>query len=280
MSAPLPTLVVIGAMKCGTRSLYEYLRAHPDVFMSTTKELNYFGDDAVYAHGQDWYTSHFASSESVGAAARGEASPRYTMPDASPHTAARMCELVPHARLLFLVRNPIDRIESHYHHRVRKTEPLLPIDEEVLADPVYVDTSAYATRLEPFLDRFPREQVLVVTSDALRKDRAATMRSVYEFVEVDPTVHPDALAHEFTRAADRRVARGPLRRFRHNRLVAPVVARLPRSVRERVGGVTGVASNTSHLAPDTRAILAERLADAVRRLQPLMPPGFDGWGIS
>src|SRR3954451_2019382 len=100
MTGALPTLVVIGAMKGGTTSLYHYLRAHPDVFMSNEKELNFFSDDDMYDRGREWYEAQFTGDKARRARVRGEASPRYTMASAAPDTAARMAALLPDARLV------------------------------------------------------------------------------------------------------------------------------------------------------------------------------------
>ena len=146
MNDALPTLVVIGTMKGGTSSLYHYLREHPDVFMSTPKELNYFSDDDVFTNGQESYRVLRRTRRARNARVRGEASPRYSMASASPATAARMHALVPDARLVYVVRDPIARIQSHYQHRLRHGEPLRPIDVEVLDDPIFIGTSTRTRR--------------------------------------------------------------------------------------------------------------------------------------
>jgi hypothetical protein len=278
----LPNVVVIGAMKGGTRSLYEYLRAHPDVFMSNPKELNFFSRDDLWAKGVGWYESHFADADAAGARARGEASTTYTNFDRSPATAERMRSVLPDVRLVYLVRHPVDRIQSHYQHLHRKGARLRPIDEEVLADDRYVKTSSYATQLAPFLDLYGAERVLVVQSEALLSQRHDTMRAIYDFVGVDPSVVPAALDAEYSRADSKRVPRSRLRGARTNPRLASVVARVPTSLRERLASVTSVASNAPEhrLSAATRATLAERLVDEVERIRPLMPPGFDAWGLA
>jgi hypothetical protein len=155
----LPNLVVIGAMKCGTTSLHHYLDLHPEICMSRPKELNFFlGPEAApdgevdwrrgtWACGVDWYAAHFDASAPV----RGEVSPGYTSP-AHPYVAARMAAVVPGARLVYAVRDPIRRAVSQYrHHRRDGTEPRDL--EEALLDPAsqYVTRGRYFERLQPFL---------------------------------------------------------------------------------------------------------------------------------
>src|SRR5204863_9395455 len=97
---------------------------------------------------------------------------------------------------------------------------------------------------------------------------------------VESSVHLEGLAGAYNRAAGRRVPRATLRRVRHDPVVRPLVGLVPRRVRARLGAVTGMESNEPTLSAATRDELAERLADEVRRLRPLMPSDFDGWGIA
>src|SRR3954470_10329564 len=128
MSGALPTVIAIGAMKCGTTALHRYLDAHPQISMATVKEVNFFigattapdGDeDTWWQHGQwhrgvAWYAGLFDETAPV----RGETSPGYTSP-ASTEAAGRMAAVVPDARLVYLVRHPLDRAVSQYRHHVR-----------------------------------------------------------------------------------------------------------------------------------------------------------------
>lgn len=153
----LPNLIVIGAMKCGTTALHRYLDLHPEVAMSEPKELNFFfGPERLderdepaarsagnWHRGVGWYAMQFRP-----APVRGEASPGYTSPS-FPEAAERMARVVPEARLVYAVRDPVARAVSQYlHHRADGTERR-PI-EEALLDPAsqYLARSLYHERLE------------------------------------------------------------------------------------------------------------------------------------
>ncbi len=195
----LPNLVIIGAMKCGTTSLHHYLGQHPDICMSRPKELNFFfgpedggprrGPDerpdwarGNWHRGPAWYAAHF----DAGAPVRGEASPGYTSPS-YPGVAARMAAVIPDARLVYAVRDPIDRAVSQYeHHRRQGTETRGP--EEALLDPgsQYIARSRYAERLAPFLAAGAfRDRITVVAQEDLRHARRATLRGLFAGVGVD-----------------------------------------------------------------------------------------------
>ena len=279
----LPNLVVIGTMKGGTRSLYEYLKAHPQVFMSTPKELNFFSHDARWEQGIDWYESRFDRREAGAAAVIGEASPSYSAYPRFPHTVERMATVLPSTRLVYLVRNPVDRIHSHYQHRARSGVRMARIGEEVLTDEAYVNTSSYATQIERYLEHFSADQLLVVQSERLLRDRQTTMADVYQFVGVDPSlVPPEALAAEYSQTSQRRVIRSGIGGLRRRRAIRKMVNRLPGAVRTRLSPLSSVPSTAPHLRlPEaTRAALAERLAPEVTRLRAYLPADFDGWGIA
>src|ERR687891_2907647 len=109
----LPNLLIIGAQKWGTTSLHAYLDLHPDVHMSAEKELDFFIADRGWRNGPDWYARRFRDD----AAVRGEASPNYTAWPVWDGVPERAASLVRGARLVYLVRDPIERLESHYLQR-------------------------------------------------------------------------------------------------------------------------------------------------------------------
>lgn len=197
MAGALPNLIVIGAMKCATTALHAYVDAHPDVAMAWPKELNFFvGDEAPHDdwhrgnwhRGVDWYTQHFDPRAPV----RGEASPAYTSPS-FPQAAERMAALVPDARLVYLVRDPVDRAVSQYRHHVAEGTERRPLANAVL-DPAsqYLSRSRYHERLAPFLDRFPPERIALVLQEDLLARRRETLARLYRFAGVDDTYWPDA----------------------------------------------------------------------------------------
>ena len=178
----LPNLIVIGGLKCGTTSLHHYLNLHPDVGMSKPKELNFFVAELNWSLGPAWYAGHFAA----GCAVRGESSPHYTNRPRFEGVAERIRRLVPRARLIYMVRDPIERMLSHYVHNVGggyETRPL----ERALTDPdgAYVQRSRYAFQLEPYLNAFGRSPIAIVSREELKAERATTMARLFAFAGVD-----------------------------------------------------------------------------------------------
>jgi hypothetical protein len=190
----LPNLLVIGGLKCGTTSLHHYLNLHPEVAMSRPKELNFFVAELNWPLGQDWYATHFEASPAI----RGESSPHYTNRPRFDGVAERIRSMLGSPRVIYVVRDPIDRMLSHYLHNVGGgyEQRSLP---EAFADPEssYVARSRYSFQLDPYLEAFPRELIEIVGRDELKRDRQATMRRVFGFLGVDPEFRSEQFEREW-----------------------------------------------------------------------------------
>jgi sulfotransferase family protein len=178
----LPNLIVIGSQKCGTSGLHYYLGLHPEISMSKPKELDFFIAERNYPLGLDWYRAHFDPRAKV----RGESSPNYSAYPQHVGVPERMHSIVPEARLLYMVRDPIDRIAAHWVHNFAKRREKGHLSETLLhRNASYLARSHYYTQLQQFLRLYPREQVLLLEQEDLRNRRLETLRRVFEFVGVD-----------------------------------------------------------------------------------------------
>jgi hypothetical protein len=176
----LPNVLIIGAMKCGTTSLHYYLGLHPQIRMSREKELEFFIAERNWSKGTEWYAAQFDPAAQV----RGEASPNYTAVRRFPGVPARMHQVIPYAKLIFMVRDPVQRLIAHYVHNYshgRETRSLC----EVIHDDRYVERSMYWLQLSEYLEYFSADRILILSADDLRDQRRVTMRRVFEFLEVD-----------------------------------------------------------------------------------------------
>lgn len=184
----LPNLIVIGAQKCGTSVLHYYLSLHPEVSMSNPKELNYFIEERNLSRGLEWYSRHFDPT----AKCRGEASPNYTAYPQHLGVPERIAATVPDARLVFIVRDPIERITAHWIHNYAKRREKGDLRATLLhPNTSYVSRSKYFMQLQRYLEHFPEEHILVLDQRDLRDDRLPTLRRLFEFVGVDPDFqHP------------------------------------------------------------------------------------------
>lgn len=199
-----PDFVIIGAQRGGTTSLHRYLGEHPQIVLPATKELHYFS--RYYARGADWYRTQFPICLPAGTLT-GEATPYYLF---HPHAPRRLRAFAPDAKLIVLLRDPVDRAYSHYHHeRRRGNEPLsfeaaIAAEEERLRGEVarmladegydspahrhhgYLARGRYAEQLRAWFDVFPRERVLVLESETFYADPRGTLRQVTDILGVPP----------------------------------------------------------------------------------------------
>jgi len=183
----LPDFIVIGATKAGTTSLDFYLSLHPEIQMARPKEPRFFIDAAEplgrWSRGVEWYQGLFRTSKRVS----GESSPAYTQYPALLDVPERMAGLVPRAKLIYVVREPMERLKSHFLmlNREGMEDGELKAVLAAKPEPRCLLASCYGSQLEKFLEWFPREQILVVESAELRQNRTAALRSVFEFLGVD-----------------------------------------------------------------------------------------------
>jgi len=131
-----PDYIIIGAMKCGTSTLAAQLGAQAGCFMTEPKEPQYFSDDPVYAKGADWYADLFAGAGPMDL--KGEASTHYTKLPTYPATVTRMTASLPDLKLVYMIRNPMARVVSHYIHAWSEGELSCPIDEALETVPELV----------------------------------------------------------------------------------------------------------------------------------------------
>jgi hypothetical protein len=188
-SGALPNAIVIGAQKCGTSTLHYYLGFHPEISTSDPKELNFFIEEKNWGQGTDWYRSHFDPAKPV----RLESSPNYTTYPHNQGIPDRMARLVPDAKLIFVVRDPIARIEAHWVHNYAKRRERGTVIETIThPNTTYVLRSRYFMQIEQFLRHYDRDRILVFQQSDLRDRREAQLREVFEFLGVDPDFHHKA----------------------------------------------------------------------------------------
>jgi hypothetical protein len=152
------------------------------------KELNFFIEERNWPRGVDWYKQQFDADARV----RGEASPNYTAFPQHEGVPERMAQVVPDAKLIYMVRDPLERIAAHWVHNYAKRREKGTLAETLVhPNTSYVTRSKYAMQLERFLEHYPKEQVLVFQQSELRHRRMETLRQVFEFIGVDPDFnHP------------------------------------------------------------------------------------------
>lgn len=268
--AALPTFITIGAPKAGTTSLHEYLAEHPQIAMSEPKEPMCFQPP-------DWvermreYQRLFGRDADV----RGESSTAYTAYPWAPEVPARVHATIPDAKLIYIVRDPIPRLLSHYAQNVWDGFDVRPFDElmDDLEHPMNMPvwSSRYATQLERWLAHFDQDRILVLDATELRSQRAETLRRVFTFLGVDARFqsprwereHNTASSHVVPTAAGRRLGR-----------FADAMARRP-----RLRGLVAREVRAPTLRPQQRERLVHLLRPEADRLRSMTGLRLSHWEI-
>ena len=155
----LPNFLIAGAAKSGSSSLYYYLSLHKDIYMCKTKEPAFF--TKYYDRGINWYKKQFntVNKEKM----IGEATVEYMV---DPFAYKRIYKHIPNIKLIFIIRNPIDRAWSHYWHRVKNGEETRSFDEIIFSEKIMseyiIQYGLYFKLLERFFNIFPKENIKIV----------------------------------------------------------------------------------------------------------------------
>jgi Sulfotransferase domain len=280
--AALPNLIIIGGLKCGTTSIHHYLGLHPEVQMSKPKELNFFVEELNWDLGLDWYRARFDDRFAV----RGESSPHYTNLPRFTGVAERIAQHCPDAKLLYMVRDPIKRILSHWVHATGAGYESGEM-EEVLSRPdsAYVQRTMYWLQLQPYLEHFDRDRIEVITAEELGDDRQGTMRKAFGFLGVDEDFFHEQFDREWEKSSakqgdkyqvmERLIKLPGFRSFDRN------FDRLPESLRWMVEKVVHDPEKPSAPKPNLPDELYERVRgwfhDDVAALQQFAGRRFAGW---
>ena len=210
----LPDFLIIGTQRGGTTSLYRYLKAHPCIGATSNKDLHFF--DRRFHKGLSWYRSHFPTKLEKACAEQlrrltlvtGEASPSYLF---HPHAPKRVAQVLPHVKLIVLLRNPVSRAYSQYHHAIElgfetlsfaeaieaEEERTAKEHEKILKDEryyseeykhrSYLTKGIYVDQLQAWMKLFPREQFLILKSEDFYADPSATFKQALTFLNLPDT---------------------------------------------------------------------------------------------
>jgi hypothetical protein len=216
----LPSFIIAGAGKSGTTTLWEHLKEHPEVCMAQFKEPGFFtqvvghsdgaGDRAPslsgrYCKGLEWYESLFRSCDN--AKARGEASTIYMVVEDAP---VLMKQVVPDVKILFILRDPVERLYSQYWQE-RKLGWKLPDFGQMVQEhhprlEWYVYVSSYHVHLTRYLEEFSKHQLSLFLYEDLRYRPKELVRGAFRAVGVDPSFLPKSLGRRYNAARLPRIA--------------------------------------------------------------------------
>lgn len=181
-----PSFLIVGAMKCATTTLYEQLRLQSGLFMPDLKEPNFFSDEAQYSRGISWYEGLFTSA--CDGEVIGEASTHYTKLPTYPKTVSRINDYLGKPKIIYIMRDPIDRMVSQYMHEWSCGNINVSLDEAIDLHPELINYSLYHYQLTPYLEAFGRERVLPVFFERMKNEPQTELERIAKFIGLHKNV--------------------------------------------------------------------------------------------
>jgi len=202
----LPNFLVIGAAKCGTTSLWKYLDAHPDIFMSPKKEICFFNRQSEYNKGLEHYEIFFRDWQ--GQKMVGEASHQYSQSEQFPDVADRIKHMLGDIKLIYIVRHPIQRIESAWRQADNsKLELTSSFNEDIVRDPWYKSPSLYWQQINEYREFWCDQSIHVVFLEDLMENPVEVMKAVYIYLGIDSSFIDKNIGFNYKPSGKRRVNR-------------------------------------------------------------------------
>jgi sulfotransferase family protein len=275
----LPNFLIIGLPKAGTTSLASYLSVHPEAFMSEEKELHFFDGKK---RDEGWYRAQFARAGD--AKAVGEATPTYIL---NRRAMERMAAMLPDAKLIVMLRNPVDRAYSHYWwNRAidERRDFAAAVREEIrgarsdrpATDPImyrsYTGGGRYLELLTRVCELYPRERLLPVVLEDMSRDPRSAHAAVCGFLSIDPVIAPPHLGEVMNPAY-----RVRSERLRKMMLAARAWKRLPFGLADRIDRLNRAPLAYAPMDPALRDELVAWFAPANRALAEWLGRDLSAW---
>lgn len=218
----IPNFIVAGTQKAATTWLYECLREHPDIFVPNVKEIHFFCRppcrSSKFHLGFDWYKSQFPKSGRYKAV--GEISIDYMYYE---YVAREIYSFNSNLKILFILRNPVDRAYSAYWMNRRHKPEMPPFADFIKADNHFINRGFYYRQLMKYYECFDKRNLFILIYDDLLMKPDVFVKNVYSFIEVDSDFTPDTLNQKV--AATRNIT--PLAGFFLYKHFAPILKKSP-----------------------------------------------------
>ncbi len=278
-------LFLIGAMKSGSTTLANYLDSHPQIQMSSEKEPGYFVPELWKGRRPEEYVSLFRQCEGI--RYYGDASTHYSKLPTYAGVPGRICEYNSNARIIYVMRHPIERAISHYFHNLRDLKygrETRPPAKAILEDPVYVAYSNYAMQIQPYFDRFGHEKVYPIIFEELKRSPNQTLAALWRWLSVEPVeVHHPEHANQKPEAIVAVRGSGLLNRLRYSSIWSSIAPALPKRIRA-IGVRLSQRSLPAEISSADRQLIYDKMsavmADQVTALEELLDRSITCWNMN
>ena len=236
-SRKLPTFLIAGCGKCGTTTLAFLLNLHPDVVMSTPKEPNFLSDERIFSKGWEWYGSLF--EERQNSLARGDASVSYSLEETENKIAERIHQYLPNIKIIYIARNPFNRIESVYrehHNSGYRKKIFLPysLEDALQYRPAMLTNSLYWQRTAIFRSILPEDRILYLCLEDLRDHPNEILSQCFEFIGVNPSFSVSESNRQLNQGAEKFYDTKLMRFIRTRQFLDRNYENLPKRIKEKL----------------------------------------------
>ena len=275
MEGVLPNLLIIGAMKSGTSSLHDYLSLHPEIFMSDLKEIHYFDDDNFLVKNEEWYKSFFKTDKKIiGCSPQNysKAHNKYYQ-----NIPGRIKELIPDVKLIYIVRDPVERYKSHVLESYYCDPP-----EDIKYSQEsgnYLKTGMYYLQISEYLKFFDMSQIHVLSLEDLVKNKLHELNRVFRFLGVSEMTNEskfDFISNKSESKAHPRVISSSLWFRVGNKLLPGLTAIIARHLAQKF---YSIQTRKPQLSEIEELELREQFKDDVAQFRELTGMQFENWSV-
>ena len=271
-------VLIIGAMKGGTSSLYHFLAAHPEISPCTKKEPDFFASDTNFAKGMEWYRGLWDFDPNIHKIAL-EASTNYSKVPVLPNAAERIASADANFKFIYLLRNPIERIESHYTHSLFRGRRLHKETIPTEVHPGLINVSRYSMQIEEYYRRFPSDSILLLNFNDLKNNPHQLLTEVCDFLRISREF--ELPNEEHRNRSEGKIIDGPLWGF-----IEPIARvfptqLLPKGSRNALRTILGQrVTKKVKLSEAQREFVLDELRDDLLKLKTKYNFDVSSWGIS
>jgi len=273
-----PNLFIVGAMKSGTTSLHNYLDMHPDIYMSINKEPAYFVRELNLSKGEEWYLSNFAEvrDEKI----IGESSTDYTKLPHYKGVANRIYEFNSDSRIIYIMRDPVQRSISHYWWDVKWSGETRGPLEAIKHSNWIINCSDYAMQIKPYMDTFGSDNVYITTLEELTADPGEVLSSIFSWLGVEAfNIDQSGLGkrHNVSDSHVKMLFGGKLPWLKDSILWRFMKQILPAKLRSTLVSRLSVGISKHNDIDDIENYLRPVMENRIEELEVLTGKGFDIW---
>ena len=272
--------MIIGAMKSGTSTLADILSMHPEVCFCREKEPHFFSKCSDWEKDLGDYRSLYHPIDNQ---IRGEASTTYTCyPEFNKDIWYSLYEFNPKLKFIYLIRDPIDRIVSHYVHNYLRGYTSEPLEKEVLSQSTYINRTRYFVQIKPYLDCFGEEKILLLTFEEFINDKANSLSKIADFLGIDAAKFNNFEHVHSNRSIGETKPDVRIDDFRRNSIFDPIKPLIPKTVRNVVSAclyklMEKKVDSRPQLSDKTKAAILDLLILDILEIEKLMKRALAEW---